>query len=243
MSTQPRNPVSPPQSGAATPVLPPVAGPPVYPPSVTSSVASSGLSLSSDMLNMYPVQLSEEDLYAPTVTECEGVLPPEEVKIYWAALYNAWGVTDPVTQSRLVPAVLRYFIKNRTSSRTVSVRSIHANGRRFAAKVMYGVLGRDVRRFCRAQADVARLIMRNDRSFAHEVASSCGIFENQELAFDFADACKNLTVGERKTVADYKRNVVQHATPYTTMVDTTTGTGDGSVGRRNTIHLGGSYAY
>jgi len=242
MSSHPSNPNSPPRSGAHTPVQP-VAAPFAYAPSVGGVSTVSDASLTADMAAMYPVEVSDEDLSTPTTTEVEGVLPPDEVRIYWGALYNAWGVTDLATQRLLIPAVLRYFIKNRTSSRTVSVRTVHANGRKFSAKVMYSVLGRDVRRFCRAQADVARFIMRSDRSFASEVASSCGVYENQDLAFDFADACKRLTVGERKTVADYKRNVVQHATPYTTMVDTTTGNGDGSVVRRNTTSFSGSYGY
>lgn len=197
--------------------------PPVIPlGSATSSIASD-FGLEAQMQDLYPVNLSVEDLAAPSHVEFENTLPAEEVRIYWQALYNAWGATDQLTQRALIPAVLRYLIANGTSWRSVPVRAIHANHRRFSARVMATVLGKDVRRFARAQADVARAILRSDRGFMSNVASKFGMYAFPDLAFDFSDACSGLTLDEREATATVKRRVVSTAQPMRTLVDTTTG--------------------
>lgn len=171
---------------------------------------------------MYPVQLTPEHLAIHVDTPLEAVMPPGEVREKWVEIFARWRVTDGHVQAALINATLRYFIANGSSPRAPFDRYLAVRGRVYSSRVLKSVLCNDVRRFCRAQADVARSILKGDVGFAAEMGSQYGMFGHFDLAFDFSDYCTGLTQPERYAISRLKRRTLAATAAYDDQVDTTT---------------------
>jgi len=182
-----------------------------------------GRNLQQRIKRLVPVDMGLKDLQGQDDVQTEGELPEKECNATWSILYDLYGVTVPNDQIDFVRGTLRYFIANGTSSRTAPARYIIAGEKAYPAKVLYGYVNPNIRRFARAHADMAREILEEDPVLSADQASRTGMFRFPYLAFDFADGCRGLTAEEKEAVAVVKRRKVQRAAPYRTDVDTTTG--------------------
>jgi len=171
---------------------------------------------------MMMVPLREIDFAAQIDVEEERIMPPDEVRSCWEKIFNRWNINDDEIIRLATVAVLRYFVVNGSSPRAPFDRDIRVRGRKYPMRIVKGVLQRNVRRFCRAHADVVRNIMRSDEEFAAKIGARLGMYEHYHLAFDFADACTGLTQPEREVVSKVKRCIIRRTTPYSAFVDTTT---------------------
>jgi len=164
---------------------------------------------------LFPCAFPPSSAYAIGEVPTDSVLAPSEVKAKWVEMFNQWSVADDNDKPVLINSVLVYFIKNGASQRARFNKDFVVNGNRYNSRVVYTVLGGDVRRFARAHADHCRELLRNRNDIAAERCKALGMnYEYRDLAFDFADKCTGLKPEELHAISCAKHAVLGTATPF-----------------------------
>jgi hypothetical protein len=120
---------------------------------------------------------------------------------------------------------MQYLIENGASGRADfsverTVLGLHFySGAIKSACDKYGVL---VRRFARANADIAREILQNNGDLATKRARKLGIDEKlQEFTFDFSDACSGLTSDKVATLRNLRYALTSGKPKFQVITDAT----------------------
>jgi len=189
----------------------------LVPPTTMAARQEKEQTVDLDLINSLPFDLDESKLAARDVP-VEGKLTPEESKQAWRLLFEAAKVNSDDAKQAFVVDVMTWFIVNSGSARanfsgdfknaaygTVPVRTLRV------------VLDTRVRRFCRANANVAHKILVANQTLAASQRAKLGLPDTcVNYAFDFSDACYPMDediLRDLKAVRGFK---VTSATPYTT---------------------------
>jgi len=139
----------------------------------------------------------------------EGEYTGEQSVRAWNDIFRAWGATTQELRSEAMSHLLTYMICNGTSSRTASTQQVNVGTlgvRSFG--VLVDVLNGEVRRFARANADLAYLLLAGDADLRRRMARKYGYdLTMAHYAFDFAEGCKAHPMStEQLVVASQSRN-------------------------------------
>jgi len=163
------------------------------------------------MTDKLPFAIDKGAALAYVPVPSESIMTDEECKEVWTELFGQWKVQDASKRTKLMNAVLLYLVENGSSPRGQYKKDLVIGGDRYAMSKFKLIVGGEVRRFARAHADYVRAMMStvNCKAFANRQAVLYGLSDSyRHLAFDFADACTNLSLDEISKIAATKAAVL-----------------------------------
>jgi len=151
--------------------------------------------------------LPPDEATVVTASRREDVFLVEEVLQAWERIYEEAGLTNDADKTRFANEVYGYFILNGTSPQATVTRSVNIGGKEVPFGIVSRVLGADLRRFFRAQAQEMVYILNDPRNFklAREAAAKFGVDTDlASYAFDVSEYSKDLTAELRVRILEAK---------------------------------------
>jgi len=147
-------------------------------------------------------------------------MSPDQSKQTWDRLIRSAGTTAEGGKAALATDLIKFFIKNGSSPRqSMSQKLTNSAYGEFDMNLIKLHVGSNLRQFMRANAEIAREILRDPRNyeFAESLRVKCGLpTDMRELAFDFALGCEGLTDSQRALLVSVRNVKTANAAPYET---------------------------
>jgi len=170
---------------------------------------------SSDFNGLLPFAITGAALSTKHEVPVESVVSKSRAKELWNRMFSVWGVNDPGVKQELVVCVMLYFIKNGSSPRGGYTGEFTTAGGTFKVSIIKYVLHDDVRKFARANADLARAVLVSNQDLMDELQEKYSFPNNcAELCFDFSEFCTHLTESQKRTLLVARKARVQSSEAY-----------------------------
>jgi len=162
------------------------------------------------------VRMDPEASIDPADVESDAVMPLDECRSTWQKIFALVRMPTNEQKQQIQNGVLAFMAKNGPSPRGPGIRHVRiGEGKKIPWKAVLACIHGPPRRFARAHADIVRALLNNSPEFASELASAKGVStDHQDIAFDFADYCSNLSNEERTVIFRMKQFVLGTTANY-----------------------------